>query len=236
MVLGVVNIIIMSAMIPTMTPGIVGLTEDDKHNRRDDHSLKREDEKRRQAADREQPSNLQVITKFQEGSVKERLQLEDAKVYAHPNRKSCRFNQSCPKGLSDKLQLYITKQPSPEMVLFKGGFYPHPAFRRGNISGFVCIGAECPPTLRWVFCDVATSEMRYGSWEGSEGQICGPWDATQDEQEYVTLQDNQWLAVQLPNSEEHQAWQLYYNGKDSSAALPAGARFMEVHLKRLPVS
>ncbi|GFF71434.1 hypothetical protein IFM61606_01930 [Aspergillus udagawae] len=211
MVLGVVNIIIMSAMIPTMIPGIVGLTEDDKHNRRDDHSLKREDEKRRQAADREQPSNLQVITKFQEGSVKERLQLEDAKVYAHP------------KG-------------NPEMVLFKGGFYPHPAFRRGDISGFVCIGAECPPTLRWVFCDVATSEMRYGSWEDSEGQICGPWDATQDEQEYVTLQDNQWLAVQLPNSEEQQAWQLYYNGKDSSAALPAGARFMEVHLKRLPVS
>ncbi|GFG19523.1 hypothetical protein IFM5058_10181 [Aspergillus udagawae] len=187
MVLGVVNIIIMSAMIPTMIPGIVGLTEDDKHNRRDDHSLKREDEKRRQAADREQPSNLQVITKFQEGSVKERLQLEDAKVYAHP------------KG---KIRLH---------------------------------GAECPPTLRWVFCDVATSEMRYGSWEDSEGQICGPWDATQDEQEYVTLQDNQWLAVQLPNSEEHQAWQLYYNGKDSSAALPAGARFMEVHLKRLPV-
>ncbi|GIC89130.1 uncharacterized protein Aud_005533 [Aspergillus udagawae] len=169
MVLRVVNIIIMSAMIPTrVIPGIVGLTEDDKHNRRDDHSLKREDEKRRQAADREQPSNLQVITKFQEGSVKERLQLEDAKVYAHPKE--------------------------------------------------------------------TTSELRYGSWEDSEGQICGPWDATQDEQEYVTLQDNQWLAVQLPNSEEQQAWQPYYNGKDSSAALPAGARFMEVHLKRLPVS
>ncbi|GFF26319.1 LOW QUALITY PROTEIN: hypothetical protein IFM46972_01740 [Aspergillus udagawae] len=201
MVLGVVNIIIMSAMIPTMIP--VGLTEDDKHNRRDDHSLKREDEKRRQAADREQPSNLQVITKFQEGSVKERLQLEDAKVYAHPKGKYVVSTK-----VARKARKYI----------------------RIRLHG-----AECPPTLRWVFCDVATSEMRYGSWEDSEGQICGPWDATQDEQEYVTLQDNQWLAVQLPNSEEHQAWQLYYNGKDSSAALPAGARFMEVHLKRLPV-
>ncbi|PKX97654.1 uncharacterized protein P174DRAFT_458281 [Aspergillus novofumigatus IBT 16806] len=219
MVLGIVNIIMMSTMIPTMIPGLVGLTEDDKHNRRDDHDLKREDEKRRQADDRTQPSNLQVVTRFQDGSITERLQLEGAKVYADPNRK-----------------LYITKHPSPEMVLFKGGFYPHPAFGRGNTSGFVCIGAECPPTLRWVFCDVATSEMRYGSREDSEGQICGPWDASQDEQEYVTLQDNQWLAVQLPNSEEHQAWQLYYNAKDSSATLPAGARFMEVHLKRLPVA
>jgi hypothetical protein len=92
MVLGVVNIIMMSTMIPTMIPGLVGLTEDDKHNRRDDHNLKREDEKRSQAVDRKQPSNLQVITKFRDGSVKERLELEGAKVYVDPNRKVCRFN------------------------------------------------------------------------------------------------------------------------------------------------
>jgi hypothetical protein len=78
--------------------------------------------------------------------------------------------------------------------------------------------------------------MRYGSREDSEGQVCGPWDATHDEQEYVTLQDNQWLAVQSPDSEENQAWQFYCNVKDSSPTLPAGARSMEVHLKRLPVA
>lgn len=92
MVLGIVNIIMMSTMIPTMIPGIVGLTEDDKHNRRDDHDLKREDEKRRQADDRTQPVNLQVVTKFPDGSITERLQLEGAKVYVDPNRKVCRFN------------------------------------------------------------------------------------------------------------------------------------------------
>lgn len=92
MVLGVVNLIMMSTMIPTMIPGLVGLTGDDKHHRRDDHNLKREDEKRRQAVDRTQPPNLQVITKFQDGAVKERVQLEGAKVYADPDRKVCRFN------------------------------------------------------------------------------------------------------------------------------------------------
>ncbi|KAL3409768.1 hypothetical protein V8F44DRAFT_636143 [Aspergillus fumigatus] len=154
----------------------------------EDRDLRGEDEKCRQADNQAQSFNLQVVTKFQGGSIKKRLQLKGVKVYA------------------DQIGICIYIHPSPEIVLFKGGFSPHPAFGRESRSRSFCIGAECWPTLRGVSCD-----------------ICGSWDATQDQQEYVTLHDIEWLT-------------LYYNGRDSSANLPVGARFIEVHLKRFTVT
>lgn len=98
-------------------------------------------------------------------------------------------------------QLYITKQPSSAMSLFNGGFYKHPDFPPDNTSGVVTITGEQPPTLRWVFLDVNTHQMRWGGRPDSEGHICGPFDWTKDEQ-CITLDGWEgWLAVRLPEDE-----------------------------------
>lgn len=69
-------------MIPTMMLGLMDLTEDDNHKWREDRDLRGEDEKCRQADNQAQSFNLQVVTKFQGGSIKKRLQLKGVKVYA----------------------------------------------------------------------------------------------------------------------------------------------------------
>ncbi len=98
-------------------------------------------------------------------------------------------------------QLYLTKQPGSSMVPFNGGFYTHPDFPPNNTSGFVTISGEETPTLRWVFLDANTHEVRWGGRPDSEGHVCGPFDWTKDEQ-YVTLEGWEgWLAVRLPEDE-----------------------------------
>jgi hypothetical protein len=143
------------------------------------------------------------------------------------------------------VKLYITKNPSPQLVPFNGGFYQHPDFPPDNTAGLVAITGEKPPTLRWVFLDSKTHEMRYGSRQESEGHVCGPFDWTSDEQQ-VTLEGWEgWLAVRLPEDEEeekerrglgmsdrHDLWRLYFDQHDNGAHLPTGAQALEICLKR----
>lgn len=142
-------------------------------------------------------------------------------------------------------QLYITKQPSSTMSLFNGGFYTHPDFPPDNTSGVVTITGEQPPTLRWVFLDSNTHQMRWGGRPDSEGHICGPFDWTKDEQ-CITLEGWEgWLAVRLP--EDHtreqaeadleigdgsEIWRLYFDQNDDGADLPPGSEGIEIRLKR----
>lgn len=142
-------------------------------------------------------------------------------------------------------QLYITKHPSSTMVSFNGGYYTHPDFPPNNTSGLVTISGEKAPTLRWVFRDAKTHEMRWGGRPDSEGHICGPFDWTKDEQ-YLTMEDWEgWLAVRLPEDEVKEQinaelgmtdardiWRLYFDGNDNGADLPPGAQGLEIRLKR----
>lgn len=142
------------------------------------------------------------------------------------------------------IKLYITKHPSSQFVPFNGGFYQHPAFKPDNTAGFVTVTGENPPTLRWVFLDSKTHQMRYGSRQESEGHVCGPFDWTTGE-EQVTLEGWEgWLAVRLPEDEEanergelgiaddHALWRLYFDQHDDGADLPPGAQALEICLKR----
>lgn len=143
------------------------------------------------------------------------------------------------------MQFYITKNPAPTMVPFNGGFYTHPDFPPSNSSGMVTVSGEEAPTLRWVFLDANTHEMRWGGRPDSEGHACGPFDWTKDEQ-YVTLEGWEgWLAVRLPEDdaqdETHQelgiaegreVWRLYFDQNDNGADLPPGSKGMEIRLKR----
>lgn len=130
------------------------------------------------------------------------------------------------------------------MVPFNGGFYTHPDFPPNNTSGIVTISGEEAPTLRWVFLDANTHEMRWGGRPDSQGHICGPFDWTKDEQR-VTLEGWEgWLAVRLPEDElQEQAekelgvdgrdiWRLYFDQNDDGANLPEGAKGLEIQLKR----
>lgn len=132
------------------------------------------------------------------------------------------------------------------MVPFNGSFYTHPAFPPDNTSGMVTVTGENPPTLRWVFLDSDTYEMRWGSRPASEGHVCGPFDWTKDEQR-VTLEGWEgWLAVRFPDDEQQEeleaqldvddgrrVWRLYFDQHDNGAGLPSGAQGLEICLKRV---
>lgn len=134
-------------------------------------------------------------------------------------------------------QLFITKNPTPPMAPLNGGFYTHPKFPANNTSGMVTVSIEQPPTLRWVFLDANTHEMRWGTMADSEGHTCGPFDWTRDEQ-YVTLENWEgWLAVRLPEDhipgQKEEIWRLYFDQNDDGAGLPAGAQGLEIRLHRI---
>lgn len=132
------------------------------------------------------------------------------------------------------------------MVPFNGGFYTHPDFPPNNTSGFVTISGEETPTLRWVFLDANTHEMRWGGRPDSEGHVCGPFDWTKDEQ-YVNLEGWEgWLAVRLPEDESRdvadcelgvvdgrEVWRLWFDQNDDGAGLKAGCQGLEIRLKRM---
>lgn len=132
------------------------------------------------------------------------------------------------------------------MAPLNGGFYTHPRFPPSNTSGMVTISVEEPPTLRWVYLDANTHEMRWGSLADSEGHTCGPFDWTRDEQ-YMTLESWEgWLAVRLPedqiqdqmetqlNTVHHgEIWRLYFDQNDDGASLPPGGQGLEIRLQRV---
>lgn len=132
------------------------------------------------------------------------------------------------------------------MVPFNGGFHAHPAFAPDNSSGMVTVTGENPPTLRWVFLDADTHEIRWGSRLDSEGHVCGPFDWTKDEQRVMLEGWEGWLAVRSPDDEQQEEleaqldvddgrgmWRLYFDQHDNGADLPAGAQGLEICLKRV---
>ncbi|KAJ5272713.1 hypothetical protein N7478_007838 [Penicillium angulare] len=206
------------AMMATMLPTMIGLNEATQGHR--------DQEEGRRAAARKQRSHLVATCSLSQGTTESRQQIQNAQIQV---------------GLDGKL--YITKKPSATMVPFNGGFYTHPDFPPDNTSGMVTISGEEAPTLRWVFLDADTHEMRWGGRPDSEGHVCGPFDWTKDEQ-YVTLNGWEgWLAVQLPGDEVHgpaehgivngsDVWRLYFDRNDDGADLPPGAKGLEIQLKR----
>ncbi|KAJ5921285.1 hypothetical protein N7466_009611 [Penicillium verhagenii] len=212
----VIGIVMMAAMLPTM----IGLNEATQGGR-DAEESRRNDARR-------QRGHLVATCALTQGTPKMRQQVHNAQVQV---------------GLDGKL--YITKHPSSTMVLFNGGYHTHPDFPPNNTSGLVTISGEKAPTLRWVFRDAKTHEMRWGGRPDSEGHICGSFDWTADEL-YLTMEDWEgWLAVRLPEDEakEHinselgitdarDIWRLYFDANDNGADIPPGAHGLEIRLKR----
>ncbi|KAJ5992201.1 hypothetical protein N7451_007925 [Penicillium sp. IBT 35674x] len=211
----VLPIFLMTAMIPT----IIGVNEASKGTR--DH----EDRRRENA--RKQRCHLYAQCMPLDGSLEQRSAIHNAKIYLGPDKKA--------------LQIYITKCPNSQLVPLNGGFHQHPDFTPGNTAGFVTITGETPPTLRWFYLDSQTHEMRWGGRQESEGNVCGPFDWTQDE-ERVTLQGWEgWLAVRVLDektakelgAEDGQAlWKLCFDENDDGADLAPGTEALEVTLKR----
>lgn len=225
----------MSAMLPTM----IGLNEATS-------GARNQEESRRDSA-RKQRCHFVATCSIDQGNQRKREQVHDAKVYVGSDGKVCGFSHANErKRLTN--QLYITKHPKLSMTPFNGGFYTHPAFPPDNTSGMVTVSGETPPTLRWVFLDANTHEMRWGSQLDSEGHICGPFDWTKDEQR-VTLEGWEcWLAVQLPEDEQQEhseaqldvadgraIWRLYFDQHDNGADVPSGAQGLEICLERVVV-
>ncbi|KAJ5726756.1 uncharacterized protein N7483_008113 [Penicillium malachiteum] len=211
----VLGIAMMAAMLPTMI-GINEATQGQK-----------DQEEARGSSSRKKRCHLVATCSLSQGTAEMRQQVHNAQVQV---------------GLDGKL--YITKKPSATMVPFNGGFYTHADFPPDNTSGMVTISGEEAPTLRWVFLDANTHELRWGGRPDSQGHVCGPFDWTKDEQ-YVTLEGWEgWLAVRLPEDElrnqedelgiEHglDIWRLYFDQNDDGANLPPGSQGLEVRLRR----
>ncbi|CAG7917120.1 unnamed protein product [Penicillium olsonii] len=213
----VLGIVMMTAMLPTM----YGLNESSKATRDQEDS--------RRSTSRKQRCHLVAMCAITQGTQSQREQVQNARVYVGRDGK-----------------LYITKHPSAGMSPFNGGFYTHPDFPPDNTSGVVTITGEQPPTLRWVFLDANTHEMRWGGRPDSEGHVCGPFDWTKDEQ-FVKLDGWEgWLAIRLPEDQTRDqadtelgvgdgrdVWRLYFDQHDNGADLPLGTQWMEIRLKRV---
>lgn len=208
-------------MMATMLPTMIGLNEATQGSR--------DQEENRRTTERKQRCHLVATCSLSQGTPEMRQQIQNAKVYV---------------GLDGKL--YITKHPRSSMVPYNGGFYQHPDFPPNNTSGLVTISGEETPTLRWVFLDSETHEMRWGGRPDSQGHVCGPYDWTKDEQ-FMTLEGWEgWLAVRLPEDDARdqsdqdlgivdgqEIWRLYFDQNDDGADLPPGASGLEIRLKRV---
>ncbi|KAJ5899731.1 hypothetical protein N7495_004475 [Penicillium taxi] len=207
-------------MIATMLPTMIGLNQATQSTR--------DQEEDRRANARKTRTHLMATCTLDQGTLEQRKEIHNAHVQV---------------GLDGKL--YITKHPSSTMVPFNGGYFTHPEFPPENTAGMVTVSGEETPTLRWVFLDALTHELRWGGRDESAGQICGPYDWTKDEL-YMTLDGWEgWLAVRLPEDEDQAEgdgeddeitngrWRLYFDQNDNGADLPSGAQVLEIRLKRV---
>ncbi|KAJ1714594.1 hypothetical protein AFGD_005984 [Aspergillus flavus] len=207
----VIGIAMMSAMVPT----IIGLNEATK-GARESEDKRRENEKKSRF-------HLVAACDIDADSESRRQEVHNASVYLG----------------SDK-RLYITKHPTPSMTAFNGHFFELPDLAQGNLNGLVAISGETPPTLRWVYLDKNTYEMRWGGKQDREGHIGGPFDLTRDG-DYLALNDTQrWLALRLEDTEQDATeavagvWRLCCDWEENNGeSLSIDTPNMPIYLRRV---
>jgi hypothetical protein len=129
------------------------------------------------------------------------------------------------------------------MTAFNGHFFALSDFEEGNLNGLVAISGEIPPTLRWVYLDKYTYEMKWGGKKDRVDHISGPFDLTH-EGDYLAMNDTQrWLAVRVGDAEREMMeageglWRLQVDwDEDDGAFLPPGTQSMHIYLRRTPAS
>ncbi|KAK6811655.1 hypothetical protein RU639_012599 [Aspergillus parasiticus] len=207
----VIGIAMMSAMVPT----IIGLNEATK-GARESEDKRRENEKKSRF-------HLVAACDIDADSESRRQEVHNASVYLGPDKK-----------------LYITKHPTPSMTAFNGHFFELPDLAQGNLNGLVAISGETPPTLRWVYLDKDTYEMRWGGKQDREGHIGGPFELTRDG-DYIALNDTQrWLALRLEDTEQDGTeagagvWRLCCDWEENNgASLSIDTPSMPIYLRRV---
>lgn len=207
----VIGIAMMSAMVPT----IIGLNEATK-GARESEDKRRENEKKSRF-------HLVAACDIDADSESRRQEVHNASVYLG----------------SDK-RLYITKHRTPSMTAFNGHFFELPDLAQGNLNGLVAISGETPPTLRWVYLDKNTYEMRWGGKQDREGHIGGPFDLTRDG-DYLALNDTQrWLALRLEDTEQDATeavagvWRLCCDWEENNGeSLSIDTPSMPIYLRRV---
>ncbi|KAE8373996.1 hypothetical protein BDV26DRAFT_300632 [Aspergillus bertholletiae] len=232
----VLGIAMMSAMVPT----VLGLNEATKGAR--------ESEDKRKENERKTRFHLVATCDFDAGSESLRREVHNANVYLGSDKKVWKTLlvlvmaiESDSYRLTLPMKLYITKHPTTSMTAFNGHFFESPDLEKGNLNGLVAVSGETPPTLRWVYLDKHTFEMRWGGKEDREGHISGPFDLTH-EGDYLALNDTQrWLAVRLEHTEQSETetdtglWRLHCDWEENyGASFSHGAQMMPIYLRRVP--
>jgi hypothetical protein len=158
-----IGIIGLAAAVPT----IIGVNEATKGTQ--DHEKKRRD------ASRKQRSHLISTCELTAAPGRDREQIYGAKVVLRNGLVGRSFHIGDMADSTNSIQMYIDKKVKEGSHPFTGVYHNHPLLAPNNMCGLVTTISEDPPLLRWVFVDVKTFEVRYGSRTDSEGHIIGPW-------------------------------------------------------------
>ena len=71
------------------------------------------------------------------------------------------------------------------------------------------------PKLNWIYADKNTRELRYGPRAVAREHVIGPWDWTEDDEQGLTLNDEECLvAVEEEENEGGYGWAVYWDEED----------------------
>lgn len=70
------------------------------------------------------------------------------------------------------------------------------------------------PKLNWIYADTETRELRYGPRAEARGHMVGPWDWTEDDEQGLTLNDEECL-VAVEEEEGGYGWAIYWDEADN---------------------
>ncbi|KAF2429004.1 hypothetical protein EJ08DRAFT_671249 [Tothia fuscella] len=114
---------------------------------------------------------------------------------------------------------------------FAGYYLPYPERSWGRQGeGLVSTISDDPPQLNWIYVNIETHELKYGTRLDSEDHITGPWDCTKVDKRLTLEGWEGFIAVYVGPGE----WQLFFDRNDDGLAgmFPEGTRTVEVELVR----
>ncbi|KAG6356344.1 hypothetical protein INS49_015732 [Diaporthe citri] len=109
---------------------------------------------------------------------------------------------------------------------FEGYFLGYPEL---NHPGLVSTISDEAPIMNWIYMDVQTFELKFGTRQFSEGNLTGPFDCTRQDRRLTLHGYENFVAVQ-----NGPFWSLYFDwdGDHLEGRVPPGTAVVEIDLVR----
>lgn len=98
-----------------------------------------------------------------------------------------------------------------------------------NHPGLVSTISDEAPIMNWIYMDVQTFELKFGTRQFSEGNLTGPFDCTRQDRRLTLHGYENFVAVQ-----NGPFWSLYFDwdGDHLEGRVPPGTAVVEIDLVR----